>query len=119
MSSPELGEAPGQPHVAQTFGPEGKQRMLKMVDALEKSLDQDIAVLPWMTTDTKKQAKVKLEAIRDMIGYPDKWRDYSSIKIARDDLAGNVLRTTELESRRRLNEIGKPVDKSKWECRVW
>jgi predicted metalloendopeptidase len=109
-----LGEALGQPYVAQTFGTEGKERMLKMVDALEKSLDHDIADLPWMTPDTKKAAKVKLDAIRNMIGYPDKWRDYSSIKIDRADLAGNILRTTEFESRRQLNKIGKPVDKSEW-----
>ena len=54
----------------ETFGADGKARMLKMVDALEVSLDQDIKALPWMTDDTKKQAKVKLEAIRNKIGYP-------------------------------------------------
>ncbi len=78
-----VGEALGQPYVEQTFGPDGKARMLKMVDALEHSLDNDIKELPWMTPDTKKQAKLKLDAIRNMIGYPDKWRDYSSIQITR------------------------------------
>jgi endothelin-converting enzyme/putative endopeptidase len=114
LTDSNLGEALGQPYVAQTFGPEGKERMLKMVSALEKSLDQDIANLPWMTPETKKQAKVKLDAIYNMIGYPDKWRDYSSIKIARDDLAGNILRTVEFESRRQNNKIGKPVDRKEW-----
>ena len=70
-----LGEALGQRYVEQTFGADGKQRMLKMVDALEKSLDQDIRNLPWMTEQTKKQAKIKLDAIRNKIGYPDVWRD--------------------------------------------
>ena len=74
-----LGEALGQKYVEITFGAEGKPRMLKMVDALEKSLDEDIQGLPWMAADTKKQAKVKLHAIRNKIGYPDVWRDYSSL----------------------------------------
>ena len=75
---PSLGEALGQRYVDVTFGPESKARMLKMVDALEKSLDSDIHDLSWMSEDTKKQAKVKLTAIRNKIGYPDVWRDYSS-----------------------------------------
>jgi putative endopeptidase len=109
-----LGEALGQPYVEQTFGAEGKQRMLKMVAALEDALDRDIRGLEWMTPETKKQAKVKLDAIYNMIGYPDKWRDYSSVKTARDDLAGNIFRATEFESHRQLNKIGKPVDRKEW-----
>jgi len=68
-----LGEALGQRYVELTFGADGKQRMLKMVEALEKSLDRDIQTLPWMTEETKKQAKVKLDAIRNKIGYPEVW----------------------------------------------
>ena len=109
-----LGEALGQKYVELTFGADGKQRMLKMVDALEKSLDQDIKTLPWMTEDTKKQAKVELDAIRNKIGYPDVWRDYSSLKIERGDLIGNFLRANEFESRRQIAKIGKPVDKKEW-----
>jgi len=109
-----LGEALGQRYVEQTFGADGKQRMLKMVDALEKSLDQDIRNLPWMTEDTKKQAKVKLDAIRNKIGYPDVWRDYSSLKIVRGDLMGNFLRANEFEARRQIAKIGKPLDRNEW-----
>jgi putative endopeptidase len=109
-----LGEALGQKYVEQTFGADGKQRMLKMVDALEKALDQDIKGLPWMTDDTKKQAKVKLEAIRNKIGYPDAWRDYSALKIQRGDLIGNFLRANEFESRRQIAKIGKPLDRLEW-----
>ncbi len=98
----------------QTFGADGKQRMLKMVDALEKSLDQDIRNLPWMTEETKKQAKVKLDAIRNKIGYPDVWRDYSSLKIVRGDLLGNFLRANEFEARRQIAKIGKPLDRNEW-----
>ena len=110
-----LGEALGQRYVEQAFGAEGKQRMLKMVDALEKSLDQDIRTLPWMTEETKKQAEVKLDAIRNKIGYPDVWRDYSSLKIERGDLLGNFLRANEFEARRQIAKIGKPVDRNEWQ----
>ena len=109
-----LGEALGQRYVEQTFGADGKQRMLKMVDALEKSLDQDIRNLPWMTEETKKQAKVKLDAIRNKIGYPDVWRDYGSLKIVRGDLLGNFLRANEFEAHRQIAKIGKPLDRNEW-----
>jgi putative endopeptidase len=109
-----LGEALGQRYVEQAFGADGKQRMLKMVDALEKSLDQDIRTLPWMTEETKKQAKVKLDAIRNKIGYPNVWRDYSSLKIVRGDLLGNFQRANEFEARRQASKIGKPLDRNEW-----
>jgi endothelin-converting enzyme/putative endopeptidase len=109
-----LGEALGQKYVEQTFGADGKQRMLKMVDALEKALDQDIKGLPWMSDDTKKQAKIKLEAIRNKIGYPEVWRDYSTLTIQRGDLIGNFLRANEFESRRQIAKIGKPLDRNEW-----
>jgi len=109
-----LGEALGQRYVETTFGPEGKQRMLKMVDALETSLDNDIQGLSWMSDETKKQAKVKLQAIRNKIGYPDVYRDYSSVTIKADDLLGNVRRTTEFESKRQIAKIDKPLDRREW-----
>jgi predicted metalloendopeptidase len=88
--------------------------MLKMVDALEASLGQDIATLPWMSEETKKQAKVKLQAIRNKIGYPDQWRDYSTLKIEPGDLLGNFLRANEFESNRQIAKIGKPLDRKEW-----
>lgn len=109
-----LGEALGQKYVEVAFGADSKQRMLKMVDGLEKSLDQDIVDLSWMSEDTKKQAKVKLQAIRNKIGYPDVWRDYSSLKIVHGDLMGNILRANEFETRRRIAKIGKPLDRKEW-----
>ena len=109
-----LGEALGQKYVAATFPPESKQRMLKMVDALEKSLDSDVQALPWMTDATKKQAKIKLQAIRNKIGYPDKWRDYSSVEIVRGDLIGNFMRANQFESHRQIKKIGKPLDRLEW-----
>ncbi len=109
-----LGEALGQPYVDATFGQEGKQRMLKMVDALESALKSDIGTLPWMTEATKKEAMVKLAAIRNKIGYPDKWRDYSKLNIVRGDMIANLFHASEFESNRQLQKIGKPVDKLEW-----
>ena len=109
-----LGEALGQRYVELTFGAEGKQRMLKMVDALEKSLDEDIQGLPWMTPDTKKQAKIKLEAIRNKIGYPDQWRDYTKLTVVRGDLLGNFFRANDFESKRDIAKISKPLDRKEW-----
>jgi putative endopeptidase len=109
-----LGEALGQRYVELTFGADGKQRMLKMVDALETSLDEDIQNLSWMSDETKKQAKVKLQAIRNKIGYPDMYRDYSSITIKRDDLLGNVARADAFEAKREIAKIDKPLDRKEW-----
>ena len=110
----QLGEALGQRYVELTFGADGKARMLNMVGALEQSLDDDIQNLSWMTDETKKQAKVKLAAIRNKIGYPDVWRDYSSIVIKSDDLFGNIQRSTEFESKRDIAKIDKPLDRKEW-----
>ena len=88
----ELGEALGRKYVERTFGAEGKARTLKMVDALEKALGEDIEKLDWMTPATKAQALVKLHAITNKIGYPDRWRDYSSVVIKPDDAVGNSFR---------------------------
>jgi predicted metalloendopeptidase len=84
------------------------------VEALHESLEQDIKDLPWMTDQTKAEALKKLAKFRRKIGYPDQWRDYSSIKIERGDLVGNYRRAAAFEVRRQLNKIGKPVDEREW-----
>ncbi len=109
-----LGEALGQRYVELTFGADGKQRMLKMVIALEQALGEDIDGVTWMSPETKKQAHIKLAAINNKIGYPDKWRDYTKLTIARGDLLGNFLRANEFESKREVNKIEKPVDRNEW-----
>jgi predicted metalloendopeptidase len=109
-----LGEALGQPYVQETFGAEGKQRMLKMVNALEEALGDDIQSLDWMTPETKKQAEAKLQAISNKIGYPDQWRDYSTVQIKRGDLLGDAQRARAFEVKRNLNKIGQPLDKKEW-----
>jgi len=110
-----LGEALGQPYVEAKFGAEGKERMLKLVQALETSLSQDIQSLDWMTEATRKQALVKLTAISNKIGYPDKWRDYSTVIIVPDALLLNLQSARNFEVKRDLGKIGKALDKSEWE----
>ena len=110
----DLGEALGQEYVRKVFPPEAKERTLKMVQALEAALHDDINHLDWMTDITKKQAIIKLNAIQNKIGYPDKWRDYSTLKIVRGDALGNSLRSNTFEFRRQLNKINKPLDKKEW-----
>jgi putative endopeptidase len=110
----DLGEALGQAFVKETFGPQAKADTLKMVHELESALEQDITSLTWMTETTKKEAMVKLKAISDKIGYPDRWRDYSALSIVRGDALGNSQRSNTFEFHRQLGKIGKPVDKSEW-----
>jgi putative endopeptidase len=111
----EIGEALGQVFVAKTFAPSTKQSALSMTKEIEASMQSEIVQLPWMGEETKKRALEKLHGIVNKIGYPDKWRDYSSIQIARDDYFGNVERATVFESRRELAKIGKPVDRTEWD----
>jgi endothelin-converting enzyme/putative endopeptidase len=110
-----LDEALGQAYVAQVFSPELKASTLDMVNRIEAAMDVRIGQLDWMSAQTKAQALTKLHGIRNKIGYPDKWRDYSSVKIVRDDFAGDVERAQQFESRRDINKIGKPVDHGEWE----
>ena len=114
LTDEQLGEALGQPYVAETFTPADKARMLKMVDAIETALKQDIESLDWMTPATKQQALLKLAAIRNKIGYPNKWRDYSKLNIIRGDFLGNVERANTFEVNRQLAKIGKPLDRNEF-----
>jgi putative endopeptidase len=109
-----LGEALGQAYVERAFGGDSKERTLQMVAAIEKALQRDISDLPWMTETTKQQALIKLRKITNKIGYPDKWRDYSSLQIVRGDAIGNAFRSAEFESKRQLAKIGQPVDPGEW-----
>jgi putative endopeptidase len=110
----ELGFALGQKYAEQAFSPEAKARVLSMVQEIEKMLSEDIQSLDWMTPATKQQALVKLRGVTNKIGYPDKWRDYSSVKIVRGQAVENDQRATAFEVRRRLNKIGQPVDRGDW-----
>ncbi len=111
----DLGEALGQAYVEKSFPPEAKDRTLKMVQALEAALRQDISSLPWMTEATRKQALVKLEQIQNKIGYPNHWRDYSGLEIVRGDALGNSVRANAFEVKRQIDKIGHPLDKQEWQ----
>ncbi len=111
----DLGEALGQVFVAKTFGPDTKNRAVKMTKEIESAMQSEIEQLPWMSPATKKRALEKLHTVANKIGYPDHWRDYSSIKILRDDYFGNVERATMFENRRELAKIGKPIDRTEWQ----
>ncbi|HET9698897.1 MAG TPA: M13 family metallopeptidase [Terriglobales bacterium] len=110
----ELGEALGQEFVKRTFGPELKEKTNAMTKQIETAMEQDINQLNWMSDATKKNALEKLHAIVNKIGYPDKWRDYSSVDIKPTDFLGNVQRSTQFEAKRELNKIGKPLDRTEW-----
>ncbi len=108
-----LGEVIGQLYVEKHFQPEAKERMVTMVDNLKKAYAASIKDLDWMSEETKKKALVKLAGFRTKIGYPDKWRDYSKLKIG-TDLVQNVRNTRLFELQRQLNKLDKPVDKDEW-----
>jgi endothelin-converting enzyme/putative endopeptidase len=110
-----LGDALSQAYVAKAFSPGLKQSTLDMVKGIETAMGERIRQLDWMSPETKQQALTKLAAIRNKIGYPDKWRDYSSIQLTRDDFAGDIQRTAEFEQRRQINKIGQPVDHGEWD----
>ncbi|MGK4475677.1 M13 family metallopeptidase [Aeromonas molluscorum] len=109
-----LGEAVGKRYVAQYFPPEAKARMEQLVENLRIAYGQSIDTLDWMSPATKAQAKEKLAKFRPKIGYPDKWRDYSAIRVEPDDLIGNLLRAQAFEYQESLSRLGTPVDKDRW-----
>ena len=109
-----LGEDLGQAYVQKYFGPEAKQKALKIVKEIQAAMEQDVNGLQWMSPATKQQALAKLHGMANKIGYPDKWRDYSKLEIVRGDELGNVERARKFEFDRQLAKIGKPVDRGEW-----
>ncbi len=109
-----LGMALGQLYVDRTFGAEGKERTLKMVKAIEDAMHRDLDQLTWMSDTTKQKAYEKLNTIVNNIGYPDTWRDYSSVAIKPDDYAGNAVRAGAFETQRQYKKIDQPTDRKDW-----
>jgi putative endopeptidase len=111
----EMGEALGQVYVARYFPAEAKQRAQAMTLDIEHAMGRDIDSLDWMSAATKVQAKEKLHTVMNKIGYPDKWRDYSALKIVRGDAVGNAERARAFDFAHDLAKIGKPVDRGEWD----
>jgi putative endopeptidase len=109
-----LGEAVGQDWVKQNFPPAAKASMDKLVVALEKALADDMRELPWMSDETKKAAEEKLAMIRNKIGYPEKWRDYSSVKVDRAAFVTNEEQVALYKRNYNFAKLGKPVDEREW-----
>jgi endothelin-converting enzyme/putative endopeptidase len=110
----DLGEALGRVFVEKTFTPDTKARSLEMTKRVEQAMEADLKQLPWMTEETRKQALAKLHSMVNKIGYPERWRDYSSVRVERNDFLGDVSRAAAFESKRDLDKIGKPVDRTEW-----
>jgi putative endopeptidase len=109
-----VGEAVGKIYVDRYFSPTAKERMDRLVANLIEAYRRSIADLDWMTAETKDSALDKLAKFRPHIGYPSKWRDYSTLVVTREDLIGNVMRVADFEVNRALKKIGQPVDREDW-----
>ncbi|MCC6590338.1 MAG: M13 family metallopeptidase [Bryobacterales bacterium] len=114
MVDRELGEALGRKFVEKAFPPEAKARMAGLVSALEKALARDIGSLDWMSAGTKKRALEKLNRIANKVGYPERWIDYSSVKITRNDALANSAEASRFAEHRDIAKIGKRVDPTEW-----
>jgi putative endopeptidase len=109
-----LGEALGQEFVRRTFSADMKARTQLMTEQIETAMQHEIENLPWMSPATKQEALRKLHAIRNKIGYPEHWRDYSTLEVKPDDYAGNAVRAYRFEDARHWHKLGKPVDLNEW-----
>jgi len=109
-----LGEALGRLYVAEHFPPEHKERMQRLVGWLVEAYREDIEQLDWMSPETRDKALAKLDRFTPKVGYPDSWRDYSSMVVVREDLLGSARRAVAFESERNLAKIGQPIDRDEW-----
>ncbi|WP_426062696.1 M13 family metallopeptidase [Flavobacterium sp. DSP2-3-1] len=109
-----LGEIVGKVYVKKHFSPQAKEEVTLLVKNLLKAYGESIKNLDWMSPVTKKQALDKLSKFTPKIGYPDKWRDYSTLKVVKGDLYGNQQKATDFEYNRQINKLGKPVDRTEW-----
>ncbi|HET6439650.1 MAG TPA: M13 family metallopeptidase [Anaeromyxobacter sp.] len=109
-----LGEALGEAFVRRAFGSEGKARSRELVSSIETAMDRDLEAVPWMDEPTRRKAHEKLDAMANKIGYPERWRDYRSVKVERGSLFQNLLALAAFDEDRELDRIGKPVDRGQW-----
>ena len=109
-----LGEALGQEFVKRTFSAETKAKTQQMTEQIETAMQHEIENLDWMSPETKQEALRKLHMIRNKIGYPDQWRDYTALEVKPDDYFGNATRAGQFEDAREWHKLGKPVDLNEW-----
>ncbi len=109
-----LGEAVGQMYTEKYFPAAAKERMVKLVSNLQKALGERIQGLEWMSEETKAKAQEKLAAFHVKIGYPDKWKDYTSLEIMNDSYWNNIVRSNHFDYNEMIAKAGKPVDKDEW-----
>jgi len=109
-----MGDAVGRLYVERHFPPQAKARMDVLIANLREAYRVSINNLEWMTPDTRRRALAKLDKFTPKIGYPLRWRDYSTLQIHRDDLYGNIIRGTEVSTERELAKLGAPVDRDEW-----
>jgi putative endopeptidase len=114
QTSDALGEAIGKLYVERYFPPAARARAQDMANYVLKAFASRLDALDWMGPDTKTQAKRKLANFRVMVGYPDKWRDYSALRVVRGDAYGNWLRAGLFEYHRNVAKLGRPVDRNEW-----
>ncbi|HEY4082312.1 MAG TPA: M13 family metallopeptidase [Burkholderiaceae bacterium] len=110
----QMGEALGEEFVRENFSPALKEKTQQMTREIETEMGMSIDRLSWMSAETKVRAREKLHAIVNKIGYPDRWRDYSALKVSRNDFVGNVQRGNTFEMQRQLAKIGKPLERGEW-----
>jgi predicted metalloendopeptidase len=110
-----MGQALGRLYVRGNFPASSKARAEQLVGNLLEAFRREIGTLGWMGDDTKQQAQLKLSRITIKIGYPNRWRDYSALKIQANDLVGNVMRAASFEFERRLSKLGRPIDRGDWD----
>lgn len=111
----EIGQGIGRLYVQKYFSEQSKRTAERLIRNLLEAFQQDIASLAWMSPETRTEALRKLSRIEIKIGYPNRWRDYSSLKLRDDDLVGNIMRVSSFEFQRNIGKLGKPVDRTEWE----
>ncbi|MGI9272174.1 MAG: M13 family metallopeptidase [Woeseiaceae bacterium] len=109
-----MGELLGQLYVEKHFPPEAKERMNDMLHYLSEAYADSIKNLEWMSPETKEQALIKLSKFTPKVGYPDEWRDYSSLEVSADSLVGNIRNAREFNHYRNIDKLGKPIDRNEW-----
>jgi putative endopeptidase len=110
-----IGEIVGRLYVARSFPPRSRRRIRLLVDNLLQAYARSLEQLDWMGPQTRAQAQLKLSKLTAKIGYPDKWRNYSALRVSADDLIGNLVRSSQFELHRQAARLGTPVDREEWQ----